>query len=645
MVYLTFDNVAFNAEYGDRKDYLTEAVLSQEVRRAKLQRSEDVLGDKGKASYGEVRSADKQQRGRQNKPGIRRLRVRASRVCLFCKLDHQLPYGRKMARTRSRERRRTRSRSKDVPNKKSLPRWTTAEKTEQHIARNAGSRLSPRRRSRRHDYSRRAESSPKRSPERSAEKTIDDPTDKPIKPKRTPITPPEDKPAKRTRTGPDTPMPAPPPSVQTPPERMEKRHLPDIKDSYRFGGAYTSVELISEVSLERVDQAAGYGHVWVNFMGSRRNFEHVMDDQRSEAEVALARNNDEKRALWRARMLSHGQAVDLTMMICHPEIYDSMVAANPRYTCGAVSEADQLRALGIFEVMAAKMKIRHAMNVSNLPDMGRWDEVMARHPAGPKSLSVLLSMLEKLDKFGEISVLITDMMRSLSTPEVKLPMAKRLGARIMNERSLQVSNRIHDARRNVKPSSSCVGTGKSTTRLGEVRLTRGTAGRVVSIPEDVEAGVEMSDLDQAEMTVKNIVFEDYQAYVDSDIEILDPKPMLAVKEEVVEMETGKVVAENVVVSPEPIQEHILEPMLQAEVTSTSSQGIRVGNTSSFQSRISVSEPQEPKEPSRGQELLVGAGMCTGRPAGMSDSDPGDSDYGQYSDGFVSNAVNAYDGVA
>jgi hypothetical protein len=232
----------------------------------------------------------------------------------------------------------------------------------------------------------------------------------------------------------------------------------DIKDAYRFEGAYTTVELISETSLERVDQAASYGHVWVNYMGRRRNFEHVEGDLRSEAEVALAKNNDEKRSLWRERMLSHGQAVDLTMMICHPEIYDSMILSNPRYTSGSVSEADQLRALGIFEVMAAKLGVNHAMNVSNLPDMGRWDEVMARHPAGPKNLSMLLSMLEKLGKVGEISSMVADLMRSLATLEVRLPMAERLGTRVTNRRYLQVAN-PQEARRDVESSSSCVGRG------------------------------------------------------------------------------------------------------------------------------------------------------------------------------------------
>jgi hypothetical protein len=268
MVYLTFDNVAFNAEYGDGKDYLTEAVLSQEVRRAKLHQSEDDRRGKRKASPGEVRSADKQRRRRLNGPGVLKLKVRASRVCLFCKLDHQLPYSRTMSLSRSRERRRTRSRSKDIPNRKSPARWSRTEKTEQRNARNAGSRLSPRRKSRRHEDSRRTEKSTEKSPEKSPERSQEQPvkntedslSSRPVKPKRTPITPPEDNPAKRNK---ETPKPRSPPE-RTPPVKstpavksQAATELPkrtDIKDAYRFDGAYTTVELISETSLERVEQ-------------------------------------------------------------------------------------------------------------------------------------------------------------------------------------------------------------------------------------------------------------------------------------------------------------------------------------------------------------------------------------------------------
>jgi hypothetical protein len=248
-------------------------------------------------------------------------------------------------------------------------------------------------------------------------------------------------------------------------------------------------------------------------------------------------------------------------------------------------------------------------------------------------------MLEKLGKVGEISSLVADLMSSLAAPEVRLPMAERLGTRVTNRRYLQVAN-PQESRRDVESSSSCVGKGKTLTRLGEVRLTRGATGRVVTIPEGLEP-VEMSDLDQAEKTVMNIVFEDNQG-LDSDIEILEPKPMLAVKQEEMEMEVDELLAVNPddVVGPEPILD-------QVTITGSRGRQRQVDSTSSMQVQGAVSGHQEAKEPARNQDLLdvVGAGMCTGRPAGMSDSDPGDSDYGQYSDGFVSNAVNAYDGVA
>jgi hypothetical protein len=80
MVYLTFDNVAFNAEYGDGKDYLTEAVLSQENRRARIHES--------KASERLISTPPTPPQKRKNRPGISKLKVISTRICRFCSLDH-----------------------------------------------------------------------------------------------------------------------------------------------------------------------------------------------------------------------------------------------------------------------------------------------------------------------------------------------------------------------------------------------------------------------------------------------------------------------------------------------------------------------------------------------------------------------------
>jgi hypothetical protein len=133
MVYLTFDNIAFNAEYGDGKDYLTEAVLSQEIRRAKLQfESEALLEGKGKAEVpGEVRSPVTAVKQRHQPSGIKKLKVTPIKICRFCSLDHNLLSYSVMARSRSRERRRSRSKSRDRSGRKNPPRWNREEKKQQ----------------------------------------------------------------------------------------------------------------------------------------------------------------------------------------------------------------------------------------------------------------------------------------------------------------------------------------------------------------------------------------------------------------------------------------------------------------------------------------------------------------------------------
>jgi hypothetical protein len=656
MVYLTFDNVAFNAEYGDGKDYLTEAVLLQENRRARKHES--------KASEHPLSNPPTPSHTRKNKPGILKLKVISARVCRFCSLDHNKSLYRVMARSRSRERRRSRSRGRE--GRKSPARWSREEKKQQwerkksatndlglvsassaaaSAARTAiGDRtrrdITPPRRVVRPRHERvessaatSAEKSTSRSPPeesavvRSMPPTVGKPavTEPPaiVKPKRTPITPPEmETPAKKIRAETSPIASVSSSRVKAAGQAASESLTANVKEQNTFQGAYDTAEYISESHVGQVEQAAGYGQVGRNFMGSRRNFEYVAIETRTPNQIKADRNDDEKRSMWRMRMLSHGQATDLTMMICHPVLYSAAVMGNPAYVDSeGVSDQDRICALGIFRAMTARLRVKHVPSASDLPDMKHWDEVMSKHPMGPhlkmpngtvlpehlaiqvqKCTGLVIlhdAMLEKLGSIGGMAELVRDLMKMI--PKVTTSLASRLGPPVHNTSSFQVATAVSVVQRR---SRAGVSTGKAIS--GELRLAPGDGGstggevRLPVVVEQSEDQPEPSDLDQVEATVQHVSLEDYEMDPDSDIEYISPQ--------------GKVI-----VKAEPVHEQDLKIDESPQVPWAGPSAMNPGMESTSQ------------------------GMATGRPAGLSDSEAEDSDYGQDTDGFVARAIRNTDG--
>jgi hypothetical protein len=120
------------------------------------------------------------------------------------------------------------------------------------------------------------------------------------------------------------------------------------------------------------------------------------------------------------------------------------------------------------------------------------------------------------------------------------------------------------------------------------------------VVEQSEDQPEPSDLDQVEATVQHVSLEDYEMDPDSDIEYISPQ--------------GKVI-----VKAEPVHEQDLKIDESPQVPWAGPSAMNPGMESTSQ------------------------GMATGRPAGLSDSEAEDSDYGQDTDGFVARAIRNTDG--
>jgi hypothetical protein len=244
-----------------------------------------------------------------------------------------------MARSRSRERRCSRSRScEGASNRKNPPRWSRDEKRQQRECKKSASNdqglvsasaaaaasaarmamgdrsrrdNTPQRRVNQHRNDR-VESSASTSADKSSTTSTNKSTSrsppeesavvrplpptviKPavavppavVKPKRTPITLPElENPAKKLRAEKSPTASVSGSRVRTAGQAASDSSMANVREQNTFQGAYDTAEYISESHVGQVEQAAGYGQVGRNFMGSKRNFEYVAIETRTPNQI------------------------------------------------------------------------------------------------------------------------------------------------------------------------------------------------------------------------------------------------------------------------------------------------------------------------------------------------------------------------
>jgi hypothetical protein len=211
-------------------------------------------------------------------------------------------------------------------------------------------------------------------------------------------------------------------------------------------------EYLGATLEDRLAQAKWYGDISINFVGTRENFEYVQG-----AEILPKTTRDDRRnsevisTLWRVRLLSCGTASDATMMICHPQWYAEVMAANQVQPDERLSITDQLKGMRAFDIMSKEIHPRHGAPGASptLPPMSQWNELQSKPGRGllmpngnimPETTAREMSnatgmvilhagIMEKLEQVVKFRASVDELV-SMIAPERQPPIQTRLGPRV-----------------------------------------------------------------------------------------------------------------------------------------------------------------------------------------------------------------------
>jgi hypothetical protein len=230
--------------------------------------------------------------------------------------------------------------------------------------------------------------------------------------------------------------------------------LRPLKD-YKFGTAYRMAEYLGASLKDRLKQARWYGDIAINFVGTEENFEDVPGASRlSTRDRDNRRNAEVLSSLWRARLLGCGMASDAVMMLCHPQWYGEVMAANQIQPDERLSVADQLKAMEAFNIMSAEIHPKHGASGASpvLPTLQAWEEMQGRPGQGllmpngtvlPEALArqftgatglvvVHEGILDKLAEIAKFRTSIDELMAMIIT-ESRASAKSRLGPQVGSE--------------------------------------------------------------------------------------------------------------------------------------------------------------------------------------------------------------------